>query len=337
MAELELRDPHARVREIIRSVDADEISLGDYEIIAAGAIPWRILDGKLQVLLIHRPKYDDWSWPKGKLDPGESIAECAIREVREEIGLRIALGIPLSATAYSVKNKSKVVYYWAAKTDPLTVIQPDGGECDETKWMSVKKAREMLTNPTDAQPLEDLAKAHKNETLNAQPVLIVRHAKAKPRGNWTKEEGERPLAATGRRQAQAVSRMLEAWQPAFIATSPWVRCVQTLAPYAALHAMKMRNVKALTEHAATRHPERARKAVQKLLISTVLKLFVLTDRCCHLSWKFSLRTPHRNWPRPYPRWILIWNPDQSSWPIRLLEQSHAWCPLKSTCLTTISR
>ncbi len=264
MAELELRDPHARVREIIRSVDADEISLGDYEIIAAGAIPWRILDGKLQVLLIHRPKYDDWSWPKGKLDPGESIAECAIREVREEIGLRIALSIPLSATAYSVKNKSKVVYYWAAKTDPLTVIQPDGGECDETKWMSVKKAREMLTNPTDAQPLEDLAKAHKNETLNAQPVLIVRHAKAKPRGNWTKAEGERPLAATGRRQAQAVSRMLEAWQPAFIATSPWVRCVQTLAPYAALHAMKMRNVKALTEHAATRHPERARKAVQKL-------------------------------------------------------------------------
>jgi len=263
--DLELRDSHARVREIIRSTDAEEIALGDYEIIAAGAIPYRIVDGKLQVLLIHRPKYDDWSWPKGKLDAGESIAECAIREVREEIGLRITLGLPLSATAYSVKNKSKVVYYWAAKTDPQTIVEPDGAECDQTQWVSVKRAREMLSNPTDAQPLEDLAKAHKNGTLNAQPVLIVRHAKAKPRGNWTKAEGDRPLAATGRRQAQALSRMLEAWQPANVASSPWIRCVQTVAPYATLHAMKIKSVKALTEHSANRHPERARRAVQKLL------------------------------------------------------------------------
>lgn len=264
MRDLELRDAQLRVREIIRSVDAEEIALGDFEIVAAGAIPWRVVDGKLQVLLIHRPKYDDWSWPKGKLDDGESIAECAIREVREEIGLRISLGLPLSATAYAVKNKSKVVYYWAAKTDPQTQIEPDGSECDQTKWVSVKKAREMLSNPTDGQPLEDLAKAHKQGTLNAHPVLIVRHAKAKPRGNWTKAEGERPLAATGRRQAQALSRMLEAWQPANVASSPWLRCVQTVAPYATLHAMKIKNIKALTEHAATRHPERARKAVQRL-------------------------------------------------------------------------
>ncbi|UYQ76625.1 NUDIX hydrolase [Glutamicibacter sp. JL.03c] len=264
MTEPQLHEATQRVREIIRSVDAEEIALGDFDIIAAGAIPWRILDDKLQVLLIHRPKYDDWSWPKGKLDPGESIAECAIREVREEIGLRITLGIPLSATAYSVKQKSKVVYYWAAKTDAQTVIDPDGAECDGTQWVSAKKAAELLTNPTDVQPLLDLVKAHKNGTLNTQPVLIIRHAKAKPRGKWTRAEGERPLAATGRRQAQAVSRMLEAWQPAHIASSPWLRCVQTLSPYASLHAMKMKNLRALTEHAATRHPERARRAVQKL-------------------------------------------------------------------------
>lgn len=264
MIEPQLHEAASRVREIIRSVDAEEIILGDFDIVAAGAIPWRIVDGKVQVLLIHRPKYDDWSWPKGKLDPGESIAECAVREVREEIGLRITLGLPLSATAYTVKQKSKVVYYWAAKTDPQTSIDPDGAECDDTRWVSAKKAAQLLTNPTDAQPLVDLVKAHKDGTLDALPVLIVRHAKAKPRGNWTRAEGERPLAATGRRQAQAVSRMLEAWQPANIASSPWLRCVQTFAPYATLHAMKMKNLRSLTEHAATRHPERARRAVQKL-------------------------------------------------------------------------
>lgn len=264
MAESELRDTRTRAREIIRSVDAEEIRLGEYDIVAAGAIPWRLKNGKLQVLVIHRPKYDDWSWPKGKLDQGESIAECALREVREEIGLRITLGIPLSATAYSVKQKTKVVYYWAAKTDVHTVVEPDGEECDETMWVSPTKAAQMLSNPTDAQPLDDLVKAHDTGVLNTHPVLIVRHAKAKPRGKWTRAEGERPLAATGRRQAQAVSRMLEAWQPMHVASSPWMRCVQTITPYAALRAMKLKTIKALTEHGATRKPERARKAVQKL-------------------------------------------------------------------------
>lgn len=264
MAEPELRDARARVCQLIRSSDAEEIKLGDFDIVAAGAIPWRIKNGKLQVLVMHRPKYDDWSWPKGKLDPGESIAECAQREVREEIGLRITLGIPLAATAYSVKQKTKVVYYWAAKTDPRTRVEPDGLECDETRWVSASKAKKMLSNPTDAQPLDDLVSAHGIGVLDTHPVLIVRHAKAKPRGKWTRAEGERPLAATGRRQAQAVSRMLEAWQPLHIASSPWMRCVQTVAPYVGLHAMKLKNMKSLTEHAATRKPERARKAVQKL-------------------------------------------------------------------------
>ena len=263
MAESELRDTRTRAREIIRSVDAEEIRLGEYDIVAARAIPWRLKNGKLQVLVIHRPKYDDWSWPKGKLDQGESIAECALREVREEIGLRITLGIPLSATAYSVKQKTKVVYSRAAKTDVHTVVEPDGEECDETMWVSPTKAAQMLSNPTDAQPLNDLVKAHDAGVLNTHPVLIVRHAKAKPRGKWTRAEGERPLAATGRR-GPAVSRMLEAWQPMHVASSPWMRCVQTITPYAALHAIKLKTIKALTEHGATRKPERARKAVQKL-------------------------------------------------------------------------
>lgn len=254
-----------RVLELHRSSDAEEIRLGHFDIIAAGAIPWRLEHGKLRVLVIHRPKYDDWSWPKGKLDDGEAIAECAVREVREEIGLRITLGLPLAATAYSVKQRTKVVYYWAAAADSEAEVIPDGSECDEVRWVSAKQAMGMLSNPSDAAPLLDLIAAHKDGHLEAKPFILVRHAKAKPRSKWTRAEGDRPLAATGRRQAQAVSRLLEAWGPGHVASSPWMRCVQTVAPYVTVNQLKLSTVRAVTEHAAHRHPKRAAKAVQKLL------------------------------------------------------------------------
>lgn len=254
-----------RVLELHRSSDAEEIRLGHFDIIAAGAIPWRLEHGKLRVLVIHRPKYDDWSWPKGKLDDGEAIAECAVREVREEIGLGITLGLPLAATAYSVKQRTKVVYYWAAAADSESEVIPDGSECDEVRWVSAKQAMGMLSNPSDAAPLLDLIAAHKEGHLEAKPFILVRHAKAKPRSKWTRAEGDRPLAATGRRQAQAVSRLLEAWGPGHVASSPWMRCVQTVAPYVTVNQLKLSTVRAVTEHAAHRHPKRAAKAVQKLL------------------------------------------------------------------------
>lgn len=251
-----------------RSSDAEEIRLGEFDVIAAGAIPWRLVHGEPHVLLIHRPRYDDWSWPKGKLDAGESIPECAIREVREEIGLKITLGIPLAATAYTVRNKTKVVYYWAAHIGSGTVAEPDGGECDQVRWVPAQEARSLLTNPSDIAPLDDLIKAHEKHRLASEPFIILRHAKAKPRGKWTRAEGERPLAATGRRQAQAVARMLEAWRPLHVASSPWVRCVQTVTPYLAEHAMKLKTLSAITEHAAKRNPEKASRALEKLMAKT---------------------------------------------------------------------
>ena len=252
-------------RELHRSCDADEVRLGEFEIVAAGAIPWRATPAGVEVLLIHRPKYDDWSWPKGKLDEGESIAECAVREVREETGLRITLGQPLEATPYAVKGKPKIVYYWAAKIPLGTEPVPDGGECDQVRWLPAEQAAELLSNASDAAPLRALSRAADAGTLDTQPFLLVRHAKAKPRGKWTRAEGERPLAATGRRQAQSVSRMLEAWSPSHVASSPWMRCVQTVAPYLQLHEKKFKPIPAITEHAANRNPERAMKAFVKLL------------------------------------------------------------------------
>ena len=249
---------------MLRSCDSREVREGAFAVVAAGAIVWRINRGELEVLMIHRDRYNDWSWPKGKLDEGETMPECAAREVFEEVGLDIELGIPLPAMTYEVGSGTKVVYYWAAK-DPGTKPVPDGRETDAVRWCTPKMAGKWLTNPGDMAPLESLVQAYKAGVLDTQPFLVVRHAKAKPRSNWTREEGKRPLAATGQRQALAVARLLDAWRPERVASSPWTRCVQTITPYVKQHRFTVKLLNTTTEHEANRHPRKARKAVAKLV------------------------------------------------------------------------
>ena len=232
-------------------------------VVAAGALCWRQRSGKLEVLLIHRPRYDDWSWPKGKIDAGETTPECAVREVREEIGITVKLGIPLPTIEYPVASGLKVVHYWAAKADNVTP-EPDGKEVDRFLWCSPEDAMDLLTNPSDREPLVALVGAFAEDDLATWPLIIVRHAKAKPRSSWTRAEGERPLAASGRRQALAVSRLLEAWAPERVVSSPWDRCVQTVMPYIKHSNARLKLVDALTEHNAARRPERASRTVEKL-------------------------------------------------------------------------
>lgn len=232
-------------------------------VVAAGALCWRKRQGKLEVLLIHRPRYDDWSWPKGKIDVGETTPECAVREVQEEIGITVKLGIPLPTIEYPVSSGLKVVHYWAARTDGVTPT-PDGKEVDDFLWCSPERAAELLTNPSDREPLEALTAASAEDNLVTWPLIVVRHAKAKPRSSWTRAEGERPLAASGRRQAQAVSRLLQAWSPERIVSSPWDRCVQTIMPYVLRSNAKLKLVDAITERDAARKPGKASSTIEKL-------------------------------------------------------------------------
>ncbi|MEZ2390819.1 NUDIX domain-containing protein [bacterium RCC_150] len=232
-------------------------------VLAAGAIPWRATKGSLEVLLIHRPKYDDWSWPKGKQDNGETIPECAMREIKEEIGLEAALGIPLPPTHYHVAAGLKVVHYWAVQVNG-TPIRPDGKEVDAFMWASPEKAAQFLSNPTDVAPLQALTKAHLNGELETWPLILVRHAKAKPRSSWSKAEGSRPLAVTGQRQALAVERLLGVWKPGRIVTSPWTRCLSTIAPYAKAAGAKVKLAEALTEHSHQRSPKKTATVVEGL-------------------------------------------------------------------------
>lgn len=231
---------------------------------AAGALVWRYHRDQLQVLVIHRPNYDDWSWPKGKQDPGETLPEVAVREVREEVGLQITLGAPLAVTAYRVKKRSKEVFYWAAELPAGAKPKADEGEVDELRWVNPQQAQEMLTNPTDREPLDALINLYERGQLHTRPVIVVRHAKAKPRSTWAGAEGERTLAATGKRQALAVGRLMEAWGPEKLISSPWVRCMQTVCPYARNRGLSIKEKRALTEAANARSPKAAAKVVESL-------------------------------------------------------------------------
>ena len=125
---------------------------------AAGGVVVRGAGPDASVLLVHRPAYDDWTFPKGKVDPGESDEECAVREVEEETGLRCALGRELGSTAYvDAKGRPKEVRYW--------VMEVVGGtlrfehEVDDARWLPVGEAEELLTYERDLDVLAEAAEA----------------------------------------------------------------------------------------------------------------------------------------------------------------------------------
>ncbi|RKQ36971.1 NUDIX hydrolase [Kocuria tytonis] len=243
---------------------AKNTTLSKYDILAAGCLCWRVLDGELQVLVIHRPRYDDWSWPKGKQDDGETLPETAVRELREETGLRITLGVPLGDSEYQVRGHDKLVRYWAAEVSPFAPAAPEDDEVDRMLWLPVPEARELLTNTDDRAPLDELSRLHSRGSLATRPVIVIRHAKAKPRSSWQRAEGDRPLAATGKRQALAVTRLLAAWQPQRVVTSPWLRCMSTVVPYAKKYNAKVKERPQLTEATHKRHPKRAAQVTEQL-------------------------------------------------------------------------
>ncbi|GAA1452622.1 NUDIX hydrolase [Nesterenkonia lacusekhoensis] len=270
----------ARLHQVPRRRTADFADDGaDAQILAAGALCWRLHRGELEVLLIHRPRYDDWSFPKGKLDDDETLPECAVREVAEEIGLKIRLGIPLPVTRYDVvkprrndsagnpradRRRSKEVWYWAAEVKEGTP-RPDAEETDEVRWVTIEAARQMLTQKGDIVPLDALERLHEEHRLRTTPFVVLRHAKAKPRSSWSRAEGERPLAATGKRQARAVERLLTAWRPRHLESSPWRRCVETVAPYVKQHRHKIKYRKSLTEKRARENPKKPQNRTHKSL------------------------------------------------------------------------
>lgn len=208
----------------------------DKAVYAAGAVVWRMVEGKLKILLIHRTKYRDITLPKGKVDPGEMLAETAVREVHEETGIRVSLGVPVGVSRYVMASrKQKVVHYWAAEaTDDAiraSTFIPNR-EIAALEWVSVKKARARLSYPVDLEILDFFSTLVSDGVLRTFPLIVLRHGKALARSEWDGPDAGRPLTERGRTQAKSVVGPLRAFGVRKIVTSDAVRCVTTVTPLA---------------------------------------------------------------------------------------------------------
>ena len=204
------------------------------DVCAAGAVVTRKARGvsrkQWEVLLVHRPKYDDWSFPKGKLDPGEHEVTAAVREVAEETGLDVRLGPALTPQRYRMSNgRWKHVDYWTAKvvgSDDVSGYRPND-EIDVVEWVPWEAAMTRLTYPHDRETLAE-ARPLRRRT---HALVVLRHGKARSRGDWRKDDRLRPLVELGEAQAERLVPVLTAFDVTSAHTSSSVRCLQTVRPY----------------------------------------------------------------------------------------------------------
>lgn len=218
------------------------------DVVAAGTVALR-KNG--DVLLVHRPKYDDWAFPKGKQDPGEHVAVTAVRETLEETGLRVRLGRPLPPQLYAIAGgRAKMVHYWAARcrgTDDVSDFVVNN-EIDEVVWVPREKARRMLTYQDDIELLSRLEERENRTT----PLVILRHARARKRATWDGADPRRPLTRVGRLQARALTPVLDAYGVRRVLTSNYTRCVETVAPFADEHGRSLDVLPQLNEEKSGR-------------------------------------------------------------------------------------
>jgi len=194
------------------------------EVRAAGGVVRRRLDGHVLTVLVHRPRYDDWTFPKGKLLDGESFEEAALREVLEETGLECRIDDELPPLRYLDQDgRPKVVRYWSMDAHGGDLGPTD--EVDEARWVTLDEARRMLSYDRDRELLDVL-------NANGAPAYLIRHAKAGDRATWTGDDLSRPLSKTGHRQAKALVKELASRPVKRIVSSPAVRCVDTVGPLA---------------------------------------------------------------------------------------------------------
>ncbi|HSV39429.1 MAG TPA: NUDIX domain-containing protein [Nocardioidaceae bacterium] len=228
-------------------------------IVSAGAVvlrkaPGAIEKGALEVLLVHRPKYDDWSFPKGKLDPHEHQTTAAVREVAEETGLDIRLGPTLSTQTYRVRNgggraRTKNVHYWAARVlgdDDISGYAAND-EIDQVAWVALDKARKSLSYPYDVDTLEESLQFRKK----SYPLVILRHSKARARSTWHQDDRDRPLTRIGEFQSEQLVPILAAYGVTRLVSSSSRRCWTSVGPYAEVADIEIEETLDVSEEEAT--------------------------------------------------------------------------------------
>ena len=207
-------------------------------VVAAGVVCWRESADGVEVVVVHRDAQNDVSLPKGKVDPGESLQEAAVRETHEEVGIRIALGAPLGTTEYSLPTgRDKIVYYWAAEATPEAVAQSDFAPNDEIAamtWLPIDVIRERLTYDRDREVIDRFRERIDRGQLRTFALIALRHGKAVPAQSWPDPDSTRPLEQTGLQQASAAARAIGSYAPAKLLSSTAARCLSTIEPLAVL-------------------------------------------------------------------------------------------------------
>lgn len=226
---------------------------------AAGAVVLRGDGEQQEVLIIHRPGYDDWTLPKGKGKTDELAPHTAVREVLEETGHQVRLGLRLPSMRYNVSKGPKKVEYWRAESYDEVAFEPTR-EVDDVRWLPIHKAMRRLTYADERRTLSAaLLKPH------TTPLILVRHGKAMLRKDWSGPDQERRLTGRGRRQAAVLAQLLRAYGVEALVSSSSTRCMETLRPYALERGIDIYRDDVLTEEEGTVRPKDVRRFTAGLL------------------------------------------------------------------------
>jgi 8-oxo-(d)GTP phosphatase len=228
------------------------------DVLAAGAVLWRPGTHGVEIALVHRPKYDDWSFPKGKLDSGETMPFAAVREIVEETGQVSRLGPLLGDVRYAVPEGGKLVRYWAAEARGGEFTP--GRETDELRWLDPARAAELLSYRHDLDILRRFAQV--GPPFSA--IAFVRHGKAGSRSQWDGDDALRPLSGSGREQAWQLDGLLGLFGPDRVVSAPPVRCRDTVVPLADRLGLPIADEPLLGENGYVEDPAAALARVREL-------------------------------------------------------------------------
>jgi 8-oxo-(d)GTP phosphatase len=245
-------------------------------ILAGGAVVTREDPSRgTEVVIIHRKRYDDWTLPKGKVEAGEPVPVCAVREVHEETGVTIRLSLPLDAITYEAGNAGlKKVEYWGGVVVDSVPRAPDE-EVDVVSWLPVHAALSRLTYSHDHFLVQQCL-----EQPPTTPLIILRHAKAMDRKDWSRKDAARPINARGRRQSRLLVPMLGAYGVSKLVSSTSTRCTATVLPYAHEQEITVDTYGLLSEEEGEQDPKGVEKLIHKIRAAT-LKSGQPTAMCVH--------------------------------------------------------
>ena len=228
----------------------------------AGVLLWReSMPLSLEVGLVHRPKYDDWSFPKGGVESGENLIQTAFRECLEETGISPLFGPYLGESKYVESGQSKIIQYWMGRAEDESLVFTPNSEVDQLVWMSVKEARHFLSYESDRELLARFIKLERH----VKTLAFLRHGKAVKRTDWFGEDSDRPLAHQGELQVAKLYSAMKPFGIEEVHTSDAQRCMSTALPVAQALRVECKTTPSLSEDVFEKDDNIAIEYVQQLL------------------------------------------------------------------------